>query len=86
MVAVFFSGLVIAALLSLVSEMFMRIRLAKTEEWNQLPWWRRGGDDAAAIYQQRFPRSRLPLFRKSIFWLVTASAAGALVIILWKSN
>jgi hypothetical protein len=86
MFAVFFSGLVIAGLLTSVSEMFMRVRLTEVEEWNRLPWWRRGGDRVAAAYQELFPRSRLPLFRELTFWLVIACPAGRLITILWKSK
>jgi len=85
MFAVFFSGLVIAGLLTLVSEMFMRVRLTKEEEWNRLPWWRRGGDYVADAYQELFPGTRIPVFREFTFWLVIACAAGGPATILWKS-
>ena len=86
MFRIFFSGLLIAVLLTLISEMFMRARLAKIDEWDRLPWWRKGGDDVAAAYKELFPRTKLPLFRELTFWAVVACAAGGLITILWKSR
>jgi hypothetical protein len=37
-------------------------------------------------YQELFPRSRLPLFRKYFFWLMLISALAILIFVLWRRN
>jgi hypothetical protein len=88
MFGVFFSIMVVVALLSILGEIVMRVRLTRREHSrDKLVWWRRGGDDVAATYEELFPHSRLPLFRRFVFWLIVA-CAGALVFstLLQKSN
>jgi hypothetical protein len=87
MLPVFFSILVAVAIISSFSEIVMRIRLTKGEpSGNKLFWWRRGGDEVAAMYQELFPRTRLPLFRRFAFWLVIACSSAILLSILWRSH
>lgn len=88
MFAVFFSIIVIAALLSILSEIVMRVRITRMEAArDRLTWWRRGGDEVAATYGELFPRSPLPFFRRVVFWLIVACAGALLVSIgLLKSN
>jgi hypothetical protein len=83
MFGIFFSTLVVIALASLGGELIMRVRLTKIESPSEkLLWWRRGGDEVAATYQELFPRSRLPLFRRFVSWLFLACVLVTLVLIL----
>lgn len=86
MFGVFFSILVIVALLSIFGEIVMRVRLTKRASRDKIAWWRRGGDEVAATYEEVFPHSRLPLFRRFVFWLVVGCAIPVFLLILWKSN
>jgi hypothetical protein len=87
MFAILFSILVVMALLSICGEFIMRIRLTKRASRDKIAWWRRGGDEVAAMYEEVFPHSRLPLLRRLMFWLLVAFSACVLVSsILWKSN
>jgi len=84
MFGVFFSLLVVVALLSIFGEIVMRVRLTKRASRDKIAWWRRGGDEIVATYEEVFPDSRLPLFRRFIFWLVVACAGALLFSMLWK--
>jgi hypothetical protein len=85
MIAVFFSFLVVLALLSICGDVIMRVRLSKRElPADRLLWWRRGSDDIEETYQELFPRSRLPLFRRYVFWLILMSALAILIFVLWR--
>jgi hypothetical protein len=87
MVGIFFSLLIVMALLSICGEIVMRVRLTRRASRDKIAWWRRGGDEVAATYEEVFPDSRLPFFRRFVFWLVV-TCAGALVfsMFLRKSN
>jgi len=87
MVGIFFSILVIMAVLSICGELVMRVRLTRREpSRDKLLWWRRGGDEVAAMYQELFPRARLPLFRLFLFWLVFAFSLAVVLAILWRPH
>jgi len=86
MFGVFFSLLVVVALLSIFGEIVMRVRLTKRASRDKIAWWRRGGDEVAASYAEAFPDSRLPFFRRFVFWLVLTCAVVVFLTILWKSN
>ena len=86
MFGVFFSILVVMALLSSCGELVMRIRITKREPLDKIAWWRRGGDEVEAAYAELFPNSRLPLFRRFGFWLVAAGGGVLLFAILWRSR
>ncbi len=86
MFGVLFSILAIIALLSGLGEVFMRIRLTRRASRDKIAWWRRGGDEVAATYEELFPDSRLPLFRRFVFWLILGAASIVLLAILWKSK
>jgi hypothetical protein len=86
MFGILFSILVLVGLLSICSEIVMRVRLTRRVSRDKIAWWRRGGDEVAATYEELFPRSRLSLFRRFAFWLFLASSAVMLLSILWKSN
>ena len=80
MLGICFSILVIMALLSICGEMVMRVRLTRREpSRDKLVWWRSGGDEVTAAYEEIFPGPRLPIFRRLTFWLVIA-CAGVLVL------
>jgi hypothetical protein len=86
-VSCFLLFLVAMALVSSCSEIVMRIRLTRKEpSGNKLFWWRRGGDEVTATYQELFPQIRLPLFRRFAFWLVIACACTILLSVLLKSH
>jgi hypothetical protein len=87
MFAIFFSILVVIGLLGTCGEIVMRVRLTRMEgSRDKLAWWRRGGDEVAATYEELFPRSRLSFFRRFAFWLFVAWSAVMLLSILWRSN
>jgi hypothetical protein len=86
MFGIFFSILILMALLSIGGELVMRVRLTRRTLRDKIAWWRRGGDEVAATYEEVFPDSRLPFFRRFVFWLLITSAAAMLAVVLWKSN
>jgi hypothetical protein len=87
MFPVVFSILVLMAILSIFSNIVMRIRLTKAEpSRDKLVWWRRGGDEVNAMYEELFPGSYMPLLSQFAFWFLLALASVALVAILWKSH
>lgn len=52
MFSVFFSILVVVALVCIFYEIVMRVRLTKKESASdKLAWWGRGGEDVAATYK-----------------------------------
>ena len=84
---VVFSMLLLMALLSIYSNIVMRIRLTKAESSrDKLVWWRRGSNDVDAMYEELFPGSYLPLFSQFAFWLLLALASAVLVATLRKSH
>jgi hypothetical protein len=84
---IFFSILVVIGLLSICGEIVMRVRLTRVEtSRNKLVWWRRGGDEVTATYEELFPRSRLPFFRRFALWLFLGCSAVMLLSILLKPN
>lgn len=87
MFAILFSLLVVIALLSICGEIAMRVRLTRSDTArDKLAWWRWGGDEVAAIYEELYPHSRLPIFRRFAFWLFIAGSAVLLLAVLQKSN
>jgi hypothetical protein len=86
MFTILFSILVVVAVLSSCSELMMRIRVTTKEDRDKIAWWRGGSDEVVAIYQGLFPNSRLPLFRRFVFWLLIAWAVAILLTFLWKAN
>jgi len=87
MFAILFSILVLMSILSISSNLVMRIRLTKAEpSRDKLVWWRRGSDEVTSMYEELFPSSRLPLVSQAAFWLVLTSAIAVLVALLWKSH
>jgi len=85
MFGIFFSILLLVALLSGCGEIVMRVRLTKRASRDKIAWWRRGGDEVAAAYEQLFPGRQLPLLRRFAFWLLIASSAAVLATVVWKS-
>ena len=68
---VFFSMVVLVALFMFV-ESAMLVRLTrKGISCDKSPWWRRGYE-VATTYEEVFPRSRLPRFRRFVLWLFPA--------------
>jgi len=87
MFGVSFSILILVALLSIFGEIVMRVRLTKRASRDKIAWWRRGSDDVAATYEEVFPNSRLPFFRRFVFWLfITCAGVLVLSMLLWKSD
>jgi hypothetical protein len=67
MFGVFFSFFVVVALLSILGEIVMRVSLTRRASRDKIAWWRRGGDDVVATYQEVFPDSHLPFFSGASF-------------------
>ncbi len=87
MFAILFSILVLMSILSISSNLVMRIRLTRAEpSRDKLVWWRRGSDEVTSMYEELFPSSHLPLVSQAAFWLVLTSAIAVLVALLWKSH
>ena len=84
MFGIVFSIVVIVALLSICGEIIMRVRLTRRASRDKIAWWRRGGDEVVASYEEIFPSSRLPLFRRFSIWLFAAFTAVVLLSILWN--
>jgi hypothetical protein len=68
------------------SNVFMRMRLAKTDSsTDKRAWWKLGSDEVGDTYRARFSSVSLPLINQLSFWLVVTIAAVALVFaLLWK--
>ncbi len=86
MFGVVFSILVIIALLSICGEIIMRVRLTKRASRDKMAWCRRGGDEVSATYEEVFPRSLLPVFRRPVFRFFLVLTSVILLFILWKSK
>jgi hypothetical protein len=86
MFGVFFTILVVMALLSIFAEFVMRFRVTRRASRDKIAWWRRGGDEVAATYEALFPRSRLPLLRLFFFWLLVVWSGVLVFSMLWKSH
>ncbi len=86
MFGVFFSIVTVIALLSILGEIVMRVRLTRRASRDKTVWWRRGGDEVAATYEEIFPDSRLPLLRRFAFWLFVALCVLAVPALLSKSH
>jgi hypothetical protein len=87
MFAILFSILVLMSILSIFSNLVMRIRLTKAEgSRDKLVWWRRGSDEVTSTYEELFPNSHLPLISQTAFWLVLAAALIVLIASPWKSH
>jgi hypothetical protein len=52
MFGIFFSILVVVALLSIFGEFVMRVRLTRRTSGDKIAWWRRGGDEIASTTQK----------------------------------
>jgi hypothetical protein len=65
---IFFAILVVNALIGQRCELVMRIRLTKREPIDKIAWWRRGGDEVEAAYEELFP--------KALFHFSGASVSG----------
>jgi hypothetical protein len=86
MFTIFFSILVLIGILSIVSNVVIRLRLTRRESSrDKLVWWRRSSDEVNGIYAEVFPGSYLPRFSQFGFWLVLAAAVVILGAYLWKS-
>jgi hypothetical protein len=86
MFRVFLSILVVVALLSILSEIVMRVRPTRRASSDKMVWWRRGGDEVSATYEEVSPDSSLPFSSRFIFWLAAACAGALVFSTLWKSN
>jgi hypothetical protein len=86
MFGIFFSILVVVALLSILGGFVMRVRLTKRASHDKIAWGRRGGDEVAASYAEVFPDSRLPFFMRLVFWLLVTCAGVLVFSMLWKSK
>jgi hypothetical protein len=86
-IALVFPVLVLMGLATILGEIVMRVRLTKLEpSRDKLVWWRRGGDEVSATYQEAFPKSKLPLLRMLVWWIVIGFAGLGLLHILWTKR
>ena len=70
MFVVFFSILVILALLMTCTEVIMRVRLSQKESSpNRLLWWTLGSDEVDSTFDKVFPHTLLWRARRYLFWL-----------------
>jgi hypothetical protein len=82
MIPIVFSILVLVALLSVCSSIFIRVRLTKAEpSRDKLVWWRRSSDEVGRMYEQLFPGSYLPRVIETGFWIVLVAALLVLSIV-----
>jgi hypothetical protein len=86
MLSAFFSILVVAALVSILSEIAMRIRVTKVEARDKIAWWRRSGDVVASDYEKLFPGSGLPFLRRFGFWFIVACAVVVVLSMLIRKS
>jgi hypothetical protein len=76
---------VLVMMVGIGSNVFMRMRLAKTDpSAAKGGWWRRGSDEVGDTYRARFSSVSLPLINQLSFWAVVAIAAVALVFALLR--
>jgi hypothetical protein len=81
--AVVFSALVLVAILSVCSDVVMRVHLTRRESSaEKLAWWRRGSTRVADTYHELFPDSHLPLFSALTLWLLAALCVVGLMMFL----
>jgi hypothetical protein len=68
------------------SNVYMRMRLARTDaSTDKRAWWKLGSDEVGDTYRARFSSASLPLINQLSFWLVVTIAAVTLVFaLLWK--
>jgi|GEM_PF-2661043 len=81
-----FSALVLVVILSVCSDVVMRVYLTRKESSGEkLTWWRRGSSQVADTYHELFPASRLPLFSALALWLLVALCVVGLLMFLSKA-
>jgi len=74
------SMVLVVMALGIGSNVFMRMRLAKTDtSSDKRGWWKLGSDQVGDTYRARFSSAFLPLINQLSFWLVVTIAAVALV-------
>jgi hypothetical protein len=67
------------------SNVFMRMRLVKTDSsTDKRAWWKLGSDEVGDTYRARFSSASLPLINQLSFWAVVTIAAVALVFALLR--
>jgi hypothetical protein len=67
------------------SNVFMRMRLVKTDSsTDKRAWWKLGSDEVGDTYRARFSSASLPLINQLSFWLVVTIAAVALIFALLR--
>jgi hypothetical protein len=86
MFSIAFEIIVLVSILSIVSNVAMRIRVTKIESRDGLAWWRRSSDEVATVYESLFPNSYLTLFGRSAGWIVVGLICVCLIELLRKSS
>ena len=84
MFATAFSILVLVSVLSAVSNVAMRIRVAKIEPRDKIAWWRRSSDEVTSVHESLYPNSHLTLFGQFASWLFVGLIFICLIALLWK--
>jgi hypothetical protein len=86
MFATAFSILALVSILSILSNVAMRIRVTKIEPRDKIAWWRRSPDEVASVYESLYPKSYLTLFGRFALWLFVGLIFVCVIASLWKSN
>jgi hypothetical protein len=86
MFATAFSILALVSILSILSNVAMRIRVTKIETRDKIAWWKRSSDEAANMYESLYPNSYLTLFGRFALWLFVGLIFICVIALLWKSN
>jgi hypothetical protein len=86
MFATAFSILALVSILSILSNVAMRIRVTKIEPRDKIAWWRRSSDEVASVYESLYPNSYLTFLGKFALWLFAGLIFVCAIALLWKSN
>jgi hypothetical protein len=85
MFVVFYSILLILALLMACTEVIMRVRLSQRESSaDRLLWWRLGGDEVDSTYQEVFQHTLLSRIRRCLLWLFIVCCLALLASFMLK--
>lgn len=86
MFAAAFSILVLVSILSILSNVAMRIRVTKIEPRDKIAWWRRSSDEVANMYESLYPNGYRTPFGRFALWLFVGPIFICVIALLWKSN
>jgi len=77
--------LFLSALILIVANFAMRVKLGQVEPSNgKLFWWRQNSGKVGEVYENRFPHTSVTRVVRASWWLMTISACCILLLLLWK--